>query len=45
MPVRRSMSRVPPPFVEAVQFQQREHLERSLRYARETLGLGRRWRG
>jgi sugar phosphate isomerase/epimerase len=35
---------VPPPFVEAVQFQQREHLERSLRYARETLGLGRRWR-
>jgi sugar phosphate isomerase/epimerase len=36
---------VPPHFVEAVQFQQREHLERSLRYARETLGLGRRWRG
>ncbi|MCL4784230.1 MAG: sugar phosphate isomerase/epimerase [Bryobacterales bacterium] len=34
----------PPEFAEAVQFQQREHLERSLRYARETLGLGRRWR-
>lgn len=35
---------VPPHFQEAVRFQQREHLERSLRYARETLGLGRRWR-
>lgn len=34
----------PPQFAEAVRFQQREHLERSLRYARETLGLGRRWR-
>lgn len=35
---------VPPQFVEAIQFQQREHLERSVRYARETLNLGKRWR-
>ncbi|MCZ2155675.1 MAG: TIM barrel protein, partial [Bryobacterales bacterium] len=34
----------PPQFEQAIQFQQRDHLERSLRYARETLGLGRRWR-
>jgi 3-oxoisoapionate decarboxylase len=37
--------RVPPHFLEAIQFQQRDHLERSLRYGKETLGLGRRWRG
>lgn len=36
--------RVPLHFQEAVRYQQKEHLERSLRYARETLGLGRRWR-
>lgn len=35
---------VPGHFLEAIQFQQREHLERSLRFARESLGLGRRWR-
>jgi hypothetical protein len=35
---------VPAHFLEAIQFQQREHLERSLRFARENLGLGRRWR-
>ncbi|MDZ7637311.1 MAG: TIM barrel protein [Bryobacterales bacterium] len=35
---------IPPHFLEAIQFQQRDHLERSLRYARETLGLGKRWR-
>lgn len=31
---------VPPHFLAAVQFQQREHMERSIRYARQTLGLG-----
>lgn len=35
---------VPPHFQEAIRYQQKDHLERSLRYARETLGLGRRWR-
>jgi len=35
---------VPPHFAEAVKFQQREHMERSIAYAKKTLGLGRRWR-
>jgi sugar phosphate isomerase/epimerase len=35
---------VPPQFQEAIRYQQKEHVERSLRYAKETLGLGRRWR-
>lgn len=34
----------PEPFIAAVQFQQREHMERSVDYARKTLDLGRRWR-
>jgi len=34
----------PPHFVEAIQFQQREHMERSIDYARKTLDLGVRWR-
>ncbi len=33
---------IPPQFVEAIQHQQREHVERSFRYAREVLGLGLR---
>jgi len=35
---------VPPHFAEAVKFQQREHMERSIAYAKLKLGLGRRWR-
>ena len=31
-------------FVEAVQYQQREHMERSVEYAKKTLDLGVRWR-
>jgi sugar phosphate isomerase/epimerase len=31
---------VPEPFVAAVQYQQREHMERSIGYARKVLGLG-----
>ncbi len=30
----------PAPFVAAIQYQQREHMERSIAYARKTLGLG-----
>jgi hypothetical protein len=37
--------RVPPAeFVAAIQYQQREHLERSISYAKRALGLGIRWR-
>lgn len=31
---------IPEPFLAAVQYQQREHMERSIGYARKTLGLG-----
>jgi 3-oxoisoapionate decarboxylase len=34
----------PPPFVAAIQFQQRQHMERSVEYAKKTLNLGSRWR-
>lgn len=34
----------PEHFVAAVQYQQREHMERSVKYAKEILGLGVRWR-
>ena len=34
----------PEHFLAAVQYQQREHMERSVEYAKKTLGLGRRWR-
>jgi 3-oxoisoapionate decarboxylase len=34
----------PAPFVEAIKFQQRDHLERSVEYARKALDLGVRWR-
>lgn len=34
----------PEPFVAAVQYQQREHMERSVGYAKKTLDLGVRWR-
>jgi hypothetical protein len=34
----------PPHFVEAIQFQQREHMERSIDYARKALDLGVQWR-
>jgi len=33
-----------PAFAEAIKFQQRNHVERSIEYAKKTLGLGRRWR-
>jgi sugar phosphate isomerase/epimerase len=36
---------IPPHFLEAVQFQQKDHMERSVQYAKEKLNLGRRWRG
>ena len=35
----------PPQFVEAIKFQQREHMERSVEYGKQKLGLGVRWRG
>lgn len=35
---------VPAHFAEAVKYQQREHMERSIAYGKEKLGLGRRWR-
>ncbi len=35
---------LPEAFAAAMQFQQREHMERSVNYAKQTLGLGRRWR-
>jgi sugar phosphate isomerase/epimerase len=34
----------PPQFVEAMKFQQKEHMERSIEYARKTLDLGVKWR-
>lgn len=34
----------PEPFVAAIQHQQREHMERSVEYAKQTLGLGVKWR-
>jgi 3-oxoisoapionate decarboxylase len=34
----------PEAFLPAVQYQQREHMERSVEYAKKTLGLGIRWR-
>ena len=34
----------PPQFLEAIQHQQRDHMERSLAYAKQELGLGMRWR-
>jgi sugar phosphate isomerase/epimerase len=36
--------KVPEAFLPAIQYQQREHMERSVAYAKDTLGLGRRWR-
>jgi 3-oxoisoapionate decarboxylase len=35
---------IPPHFLAAVQFQQQEHMERSVEYAKKTLDLGQRWR-
>jgi len=35
----------PEAFVDALKYQQREHMERSVEYAKRVLGLGRRWRG
>jgi sugar phosphate isomerase/epimerase len=34
----------PPQFLPAIQFQQRDHMERSVDYAKKTLDLGVRWR-
>jgi len=36
--------KTPEPFAQALQYQQREHMERSIAYARNVLGLGVRWR-
>jgi sugar phosphate isomerase/epimerase len=36
---------VPEAFKSALEYQQREHVERSVAYARKELGLGVRWRG
>ncbi len=36
---------VPEPYQAALQYQQREHVERSVAYGRRELGLGVRWRG
>ena len=35
----------PQPFVAAIQYQQRDHMERSVAYAKNTLDLGVKWRG
>ena len=35
---------MPEPFIAAVRFQQREHMERSVAYAKQRLDLGERWR-
>ncbi len=35
---------LPEPFVAAMQYQQREHMERSVEYAKKVLDLGVRWR-
>jgi len=35
---------VPPQFLAAVQYQQREHMERSVEYGKKVLNLGLRWR-
>ena len=35
---------IPAQFVEAVKYQQREHVERSITYGKQKLNLGRRWR-
>ena len=37
--------KTPEAFVPAIQYQQREHMERSVEYAKKTLNLGQRWRG
>lgn len=34
----------PPQFLEAIQFQQKEHMERSVEYGKQKLDLGVRWR-
>ncbi len=34
----------PEPFIAAIQYQQREHMERSVAYGKKTLDLGVRWR-
>ena len=36
--------KTPDAFVGAIQYQQREHMERSVEYAKKVLGLGVRWR-
>jgi hypothetical protein len=36
--------KAPEAFVAAIQYQQREHMERSVEYAKKTLNLGRSWR-
>lgn len=34
----------PPHFLSAIQFQQRDHMERGIEFAKKTLDLGNRWR-
>ena len=36
--------KTPEAFIPAIQYQQREHMERSVDYAKKSLDLGRRWR-
>ena len=36
--------KTPEAFIPAIQYQQREHMERSVEYAKKTLGLGVRWK-
>jgi hypothetical protein len=36
--------KTPEPFVAALQYQQREHMEESIDYAKKSLNLGVRWR-
>jgi hypothetical protein len=35
---------IPEAFIPAIQYQQREHMERSVEYGKKTLNLGVRWR-
>jgi sugar phosphate isomerase/epimerase len=36
---------LPEAFIAAIQYQQRQHMERSIEYAKKSLNLGERWRG
>ena len=36
--------KTPEPFIAAIQFQQKDHMERGVEYGRKVLDLGVRWR-